>query len=89
MSEQEPRYRQVLDELARRIRDGYYPQNEQGKRRLPSQQELRDEFAVGNTTLRMALAILEDRGVILSEQGKTGFLIVKPGESHDRGTSNG
>jgi GntR family transcriptional regulator len=86
MNEQEQsRYRQVVEILAARISDGYYA----AAGRLPSQQELGHEFKVGNTTLRMALAILEDRGLIVSEQGKRGFQIVKPEGSSDRGPSDG
>ncbi len=71
----EPQYRQVVDTIAWRIDDGYYHRG--GRRgKLPSLRDMRTEFEVGPTTLKMALAILEDRGVIESRQG-AGYYVTR------------
>lgn len=81
-------YRQVLDILAGRIGDGYYHRDGRGGR-LPTQKQMREEFGVGNLTLRFALAILEDRGLITSRRGKAYFVVSNPPGSLDGGQSNG
>lgn len=69
----EPQYRRVVAKIAALIDDGYYFRDGRGGK-LPSLRDMRLEFDVGPTTLKMALAILEDRGVIRSKQGD-GFYV--------------
>ncbi len=88
------RYEEVLAVLAGRIDSGYYFRNDPDGR-METMAQMRAEFGVGNTTLRTALAILKDRGVVRSEQGKRWFVIRatarrdSSGVSADEGPSNG
>jgi DNA-binding GntR family transcriptional regulator len=69
----EPQYLRVVEQIAHLIDDGHYFRDGRGGK-LPSLRDMRIEFDVGPTTLKMALAILEDRGVIRSKQGD-GFYV--------------
>ncbi len=66
------RWRQVADELARRIRDGVYPVGGT----LPSEVELAHELGTAKMTVRRALAELRDRGLIRTLHGR-GSVVVK------------
>lgn len=67
----QPAYKQVADELRRRIRDGRLPVGEQ----LPSIASLMDEFKVSITVVRMALGELRSAGLIATHQGKGAFVL--------------
>ena len=67
----QPAYKQVADELRRRIRDGRLATGEQ----LPSIASLMDEFKVSITVVRMALAELRAGGLIATHQGKGAFVL--------------
>ena len=67
-------YREVLATLADRISEGWY-EREGRTGWLPSQSQLGAEFGIGATSLRIVLAILEDRGVIRGHRGK-GYYVV-------------
>lgn len=58
-----PPYRQLATILRTRIRDGTYT----GK--LPSEKTLSQEFGVAVNTVRKALAILRDEGLIETHHG--------------------
>lgn len=70
----ESRYEEVLAALAARIASGHYFRDGRDGQ-METMAEMRAEFGVGNTTLRTALAILKDRGVVRSHQGKSWFVV--------------
>ncbi len=69
----ESKYEEVVAALAARIDSGYYFRDGRDGR-MESMAQMCAEFGVGNTTLRNALVILKDRGVVRSEQGKSWFV---------------
>ncbi len=70
----ESKYETVLATLSERIDNGYYFRAGRDGQ-METMAQMREEFGVGNTTLRTALAILKDRGVVRSHQGKSWFVI--------------
>lgn len=68
----EPMYRQIADRIAAQIKDGTYPPNS----RVPSEAEICDQFNVSRRTVRSAYAILLERGLVVTSQGKGTY--VKP-----------
>jgi DNA-binding GntR family transcriptional regulator len=62
---QQPQYRQVADTLRRRIRNGVYQQGET----IPSFVELEDLFDVSSITVRKAVGILSDEGLVDGRRG--------------------
>jgi len=60
-----PRYRQIMDVLGDRIRDGAYPLGSF----LPTEVELCAEFGVSRYTVREALRGLVERGMLARRQG--------------------
>lgn len=62
--------RQIADALRGRINRGELPAGE----RLPSEAELRTEFDVSRPTVRSALAVLVNEGLITSETGRGSFV---------------
>lgn len=57
-------YVQVADDIVRRIADGEIAA------KLPSERSLAEEYGVAYTTVRHAMAILRDRGVIITVHGR-------------------
>ena len=74
-----PMYVQLANVLRDRIRRGEIPVG----RRLPSQSELEAETggAVSRRTLKSALEVLADEGLVQGVQGKGVFVIALPGPS--------
>jgi GntR family transcriptional regulator len=60
-----PVFRQIAELLARQIKAGYWREGE----RLPTESELAQQLHVAVGTLRKALALLEDSGVLARIQG--------------------
>lgn len=56
-------WRQVAADLRRRVAAGEFPG------RLPSQHDLADQYETTLVTLRKALRVLEDEGLIVTEHG--------------------
>ena len=71
-------YKSVYDKLYKMIIDGEYPLNT----KLPSEPELAKSFGVSRMTLRQALALLQDDGLVKNIRGKGNF-IISP-EKHDK-----
>lgn len=69
-----PKYQAIYLVLRQRILDGELAPGS----RLPSQQELADEFAVTVMTLRQAVAALESEGLLWAARGKGTFVADKP-----------
>lgn len=63
-----PSYLQVADALAARISAGRYD------RKLPGERALATEFGVAYQTQRHAMAVLRERGLIITRQGRGTFL---------------
>jgi CheY-like chemotaxis protein len=59
------RYVSIADDLQRRIESG----DVQGGERLPSQHEMAKQYGVSLTTLRSAIDLLEQRGLVRSAHG--------------------
>jgi GntR family transcriptional regulator len=66
----EPRFRQIENELRRRIIDNQWPAGVQ----LPSEAALMDEFGVSRVTVRQSLAGLHASGLIEKINGKGSFV---------------
>jgi GntR family transcriptional regulator len=66
-----PLYVNVYDELLLQITKGEYPVDS----RLPSEPDLAKELGVSRSTLRQALALLQDDGLIRNIKGKGSFVI--------------
>ncbi len=60
-------YQQVADTIAARIAADQYPY------KLPGERDLAEEFGVSYITVRHAMAILRERGLILSIHGRGTF----------------
>lgn len=68
--EKKPLYIKVYDELYKQIMNGTYPCDSQ----LPTETELAKTFKVSRMTLRQALALLQDDGLVRSVHGKGSFV---------------
>ena len=64
-------YVEVIDFLLEDIKSGQYPAGS----KLPSEDQLAREFSVSRVTLREALRVLEDDGVILRRHGSGTFVL--------------
>ncbi|HLU71476.1 MAG TPA: GntR family transcriptional regulator [Nonomuraea sp.] len=78
-----PLYRQVAEELQRRVDSGRYRPGD----RLPSETELSDEFAVNRLTVRRAIGDLVRSGVLQVRQG-AGTFIAPPMVRHEVAVEN-
>ena len=59
------RYHHIADELRSRVQSGVYASG----RLLPSESEMSAEFSVSRVTVRKALEMLRDEGLVDSRQG--------------------
>jgi DNA-binding GntR family transcriptional regulator len=63
-------YLQVADDVERRINAGEITAQ------LPGERDMADEYGVAYTTVRHAMKVLRERGLIITRQGRGTF--VKP-----------
>jgi GntR family transcriptional regulator len=68
------RYQQIADELRRRVEGGEYGTG----RLLPSEAELSTRFGASRVTVRRALEVLRDEGLVDSRQGFGWFVAADP-----------
>ena len=68
--QKKPLYINVYDKLFKMIKDGVFPANSQ----LPSEPELAKMIGVSRMTLRQALALLQDDGLVNNIHGKGNFI---------------
>jgi DNA-binding GntR family transcriptional regulator len=61
-------YLQVADDVERRINAGEITAQ------LPGERALADEYGVAYTTVRHAMQVLRERGVIITRQGRGTFV---------------
>lgn len=66
-------YVQVADDIQRRISEGEISM------RLPSERSFAEDYGVAYSTVRHAMAVLRDRGLIVTVHGRGTY--VKPPES--------
>ncbi|WP_284139572.1 GntR family transcriptional regulator [Virgibacillus sp. LDC-1] len=66
-----PLYTKIYDKLYKLIMDGTFPPES----RLPSEPDLAKMFGVSRMTLRQALALLQDDGLIKNIHGKGNFIM--------------
>jgi len=71
-----PKYLQLVDKLRHDILDGKF----KGGDLFPSENELRRRYAVSSTTVRKAIDILKNYGLIKREQGVGTFVTDRPVE---------
>lgn len=69
-----PPYRQIADELRARIADGSIPVG----RRIPSLVELEQQYGVARDTLRKAVKVLKDEGLVETVNGMGVYVIARP-----------
>lgn len=67
-----PLYEQAADWIAAHIADGRLEPGEQ----LPSERYLSDDWEIGYQTIRHAIDVLRERGLLVSRQGKGTFVAV-------------
>ncbi|GMK36952.1 transcriptional regulator [Paenibacillus sp. CCS19] len=63
-------YKQIQEDIVRKIKSGLLRPTD----RIPSEQELMDEFKVSKITVKNALTLLADEGLIVRVQGKGTFV---------------
>jgi DNA-binding GntR family transcriptional regulator len=68
-----PPYRQIAAHLRKQIADGSIPVG----RRIPSLVEMEQEFSVARDTLRKAVQVLKDEGLVETVSGM-GIYVVRP-----------
>lgn len=79
----QPRWREIADELLRRIEEGDFAREEgSGRRQLPPEMDLREEYGASRNTIRDAITWLASRGHVVSEQGKGTFVVFRPAPFH-------
>ncbi|MES3002328.1 MAG: GntR family transcriptional regulator [Pseudomonadota bacterium] len=69
-----PRYAQVADLMRQRIARGTWPR----EHRLPSLEELMEEFGVARVTVRQAMDLLSREGLVSAQQGRGTFVTATP-----------
>jgi DNA-binding GntR family transcriptional regulator len=67
-------YREIADDLHRRIRIGEYPPGSA----LPQYQDLAGSYGVSVSTAQRAVMLLRDRGLVLGVPGRGVFVIGRP-----------
>lgn len=73
-SDASPRYLQIADLMRRRIARGQWPIGQQ----LPSLEVLVEEFGVSRVTVRQAMTLLAQEGLVSRQQGKGTFVTAVP-----------
>jgi DNA-binding GntR family transcriptional regulator len=66
-----PPYRQIADDLRRKIEDGTIPPG----RRIPSIVEMEQEYGVARDTLRKATKLLKEEGLVETVTGMGLFVV--------------
>ena len=68
------RYKEIFNDLAEKISQGVYKTNEL----LPSEKQLIEQYEASRDTVRKALDLLAQRGLILKVKGKGSFVLDNP-----------
>jgi GntR family transcriptional regulator len=64
----EPTYLQIANALQTRIQAGEFPV------RLPAERALADHYGIAYQTLRHAIDVLRERGVVITRHGRGNFI---------------
>ncbi|MFK4801595.1 GntR family transcriptional regulator [Streptomyces sp. MPA0124] len=72
-----PPYRQIANDLRRKIEDGTIPPG----RRIPSIVEMEQEYEVARDTLRKATQVLKDEGLVETVKGMGIFVVDRSADS--------
>lgn len=72
-----PPYKQIADQLRTRIADGSIPIG----RRIPSLVELEQQYGVARDTLRKAVKVLKDEGLVETVNGMGVYVTAQPTDS--------
>lgn len=75
-------YVQVADSIGARIEVGEWDHELPEKRKLPAERELAAEYKVAYQTLRHAIKVLRDRGLIVSRQGLGNYIVARHGQGN-------
>jgi DNA-binding GntR family transcriptional regulator len=67
-------YVQVADDIAARVARGEFSVGS----RLPSEAELAEHYAVAKMTVRRALEVLRERGIVRTLHGRGSVVVSKP-----------
>lgn len=67
----EPLYRQIADVIAEGIANGTY----EPRRQIPSEAAICEEFDVSRKTARAAVALLAERGLVVTVRGKGSYVL--------------
>lgn len=70
-----PLYAQLAELLRRQIGEAVWREGD----RIPSQSELAERFDVARVTVRQAIALLEQEGLLASRRGRGTFVLAVPG----------
>jgi len=65
-----PLYQRVADRIANRIYDGHWRPGEP----IPNEFALADEFSVSQGTIRKAMSVVEEAGLVVRQQGRGTFV---------------
>ncbi|MFI5929755.1 GntR family transcriptional regulator [Micromonospora sp. NPDC051543] len=74
----QPRYRVIAEELRKRIESGLIPPGAL----LPAESTLAVEFEAARGTIRQAIAVLRDDGLVTTEHGRGTYAITRPHGRH-------
>lgn len=69
-----PLYAQITDAMRERIVKGHWPIGS----RIPTLPALAEEFGVASVTIRQAVQLLKNEGLLQPEQGRGTFVLAKP-----------
>lgn len=72
------KYQKIAEWLEEKIADGTYAPGQ----KLPSEQDLREQFSVSRQTVRRALEVLEAQGLVYGRQGSGNF-VTDPAEAQE------
>lgn len=67
----EPIYRQIAAVIGKRIEAGTY----EPRRAIPSEAALGEEFEVSRNTIRAAIRLLNEQGILLTVMGRGTFVV--------------
>jgi len=80
-----PRYYQVYTVLAQRVREGEWSLNTP----MPTEQDFSAAFGVSRVTIRKALNMMQEEGLVLRQQGRGTYALVPPTKRQSRANFSG
>ena len=80
-----PRYYQVYTVLAQRVREGEWSLDTP----MPTEQDFSAAFGVSRVTIRKALNMMQEEGLVLRQQGRGTYALVPPTKRQSRANFSG